>query len=79
MAARSIPGLKDKDKDEVRRFWDRDPCGTRYLEGKNEFEAHARARYQVSRIFGISRSFLPPQASGCWRSVSGWEPIISNG
>ena len=40
MATRSIPSLKD----EVGQFWDSDPCGTRYLEGENEFEAHARAR-----------------------------------
>ena len=40
MATRSIPSLKD----EVRQFWNSDPCGTRYLEGENEFEAHARAR-----------------------------------
>jgi len=40
MATRSIPSLKD----EVGQFWDSEPCGTRYLEGENEFEAHARAR-----------------------------------
>jgi ubiquinone/menaquinone biosynthesis C-methylase UbiE len=32
-------------KDEVRRFWDADPCGSRYLEQRQDFEAHARARY----------------------------------
>ncbi len=32
-------------KDDVREFWNSDPCGTRYLEGKDDFEAHARARY----------------------------------
>jgi ubiquinone/menaquinone biosynthesis C-methylase UbiE len=32
-------------KEEVREFWNADPCGTRYLEGKEDFEAHARTRY----------------------------------
>jgi ubiquinone/menaquinone biosynthesis C-methylase UbiE len=32
-------------KDEVRRFWDADPCGSRYLEQRQDFEAHARMRY----------------------------------
>ena len=32
-------------KDEVREFWNAEPCGTRYLEGKEDFDAHARARY----------------------------------
>src|SRR5271165_4603789 len=34
-------------KNEVRAFWNSDPCGTRYLEGKDQFEAHARARYAL--------------------------------
>jgi SAM-dependent methyltransferase len=34
-------------KDEVREFWNADPCGTRYLEGKEDFDAHARARYAL--------------------------------
>jgi len=34
-------------KEEVRKFWNADPCGTRYLEGKEDFEAHARARYTL--------------------------------
>ena len=41
--ARSIPDLKD----EVREFWDSDPCGSRYLEGQEDFAAHARARYEL--------------------------------
>ena len=32
-------------KEEVREFWNADPCGTRYLQGKEDFDAHARARY----------------------------------
>jgi SAM-dependent methyltransferase len=34
-------------KDDVREFWNSDPCGTRYLDGKDDFEAHARARYAL--------------------------------
>jgi ubiquinone/menaquinone biosynthesis C-methylase UbiE len=34
-------------KNEVARFWNAEPCGTRYLGGPSEFEAHARARYQL--------------------------------
>lgn len=34
-------------KESVRDFWDADPCGTRYLDGQEDFEAHARARYQL--------------------------------
>jgi ubiquinone/menaquinone biosynthesis C-methylase UbiE len=41
--ARSIPQLKE----EVRDFWNSDPCGSRYLEGAEDFEAHARARYSL--------------------------------
>jgi len=43
-------------KSAVREFWDADPCGTRYLEGKDDFEAHARARYDlVPFIPGFAR------------------------
>lgn len=34
-------------KNEVRRFWDADPCGSRYLERREDFDAHARARYAL--------------------------------
>jgi SAM-dependent methyltransferase len=34
-------------KEEVRDFWNADPCGTRYLEGKEDLEGHARARYAL--------------------------------
>jgi SAM-dependent methyltransferase len=34
-------------KNEVRKFWNSNPCGTRYLEGKEDFDAHARARYAL--------------------------------
>ncbi len=39
----STPALKDH----VRDFWNADPCGTRYLEGKEDFHSHARARYSL--------------------------------
>jgi len=39
--------LTTPSKEEVREFWNADPCGTRYLEGKEDFEAHARARYSL--------------------------------
>ncbi|HLZ41059.1 MAG TPA: class I SAM-dependent methyltransferase [Candidatus Sulfotelmatobacter sp.] len=34
-------------KGDIRDFWNADPCGTRYLEGKDDFDAHARARYAL--------------------------------
>lgn len=34
-------------KESVREFWNSEPCGTRYLEGKEDFDAHARARYAL--------------------------------
>lgn len=37
----------NEQKNEVRRFWNSDPCGTRYLEGKEGFDAHARSRYAL--------------------------------
>lgn len=46
--ARSIPELKPSDlKNEVQEFWNADPCGTRYLDGEEDFEAHAHARYAL--------------------------------
>jgi SAM-dependent methyltransferase len=40
-------GIDTVAKEEVRQFWNADPCGTRYLEGKDDFDAHARARYAL--------------------------------
>jgi len=37
----------EEQKNEVRAFWNSDPCGTRYLEGRDDFEAHSRARYAL--------------------------------
>jgi len=34
-------------KESVRDFWNADPCGTRYLEGQEDFDAHAGARYKL--------------------------------
>jgi len=46
--ARPIPDLKKPDqKEKVREFWDSDPCGARYFDGGEGFEAHARARYSL--------------------------------
>ena len=48
MAAKPGSDLKNEDlKNEVQAFWDRDPCGTRYMDGADGFEAHARARYSL--------------------------------
>lgn len=35
------------EKEEVQAFWNSDPCGTRYLQGTADFDAHARARYSL--------------------------------
>ena len=34
-------------KAQVRDFWNADPCGSRYLGEQGDFEAHARARYEL--------------------------------
>jgi ubiquinone/menaquinone biosynthesis C-methylase UbiE len=34
-------------KEAVRDFWNSDPCGSRYLGDRADFEAHARARYEL--------------------------------
>lgn len=41
--AQSIANLKE----EVRDFWDCDPCGVRYLNETDKFESHSRARYTL--------------------------------
>jgi ubiquinone/menaquinone biosynthesis C-methylase UbiE len=41
--AQSIPDLKG----EVRDFWNAEPCGSRYLQTAEDFEAHARTRYTL--------------------------------
>lgn len=45
---RPIPELEKPDlKNDVREFWNSDPCGTRYLNDGDDFAAHARARYAL--------------------------------
>lgn len=34
-------------KERVIEFWNTEPCGTRYLGGESEFNAHAQARYAL--------------------------------
>jgi SAM-dependent methyltransferase len=34
-------------KTDVQNFWDAEPCGSRYLGALEDFEAHARARYEL--------------------------------
>lgn len=36
-----------KDKEKVRQFWDAVPCGSRYLEQREDFAAHTRMRYSL--------------------------------
>jgi ubiquinone/menaquinone biosynthesis C-methylase UbiE len=51
--ASPVPGFKEPGsnehglKEEVRDFWNADPCGSRYLGDRADFEAHARARYRL--------------------------------
>jgi SAM-dependent methyltransferase len=39
--------LTTPQKEDVRNFWNADPCGTRYLGGEEDLEAHAQARYSL--------------------------------
>ena len=52
--------LKPELKEEVRNFWNSDPCGSRYLGDHDDFEAHARARYElepfIHEFAGFARS-----------------------
>lgn len=34
-------------KTEIQKFWNAEPCGSRYLGTHEDFEAHARARYEL--------------------------------
>jgi ubiquinone/menaquinone biosynthesis C-methylase UbiE len=47
-------------KEEVRDFWNADPCGSRYLDDRAGFEAHARTRYElepyIHEFAGFARS-----------------------
>lgn len=43
-AAPIVEQTSVEQKNEVRQFWDADPCGSRYLEQRRDFAAHARTR-----------------------------------
>jgi ubiquinone/menaquinone biosynthesis C-methylase UbiE len=47
-------------KQNVRDFWNADPCGARYLGSRNDFDAHAHARYSlepyIHRFAGFAQS-----------------------
>jgi ubiquinone/menaquinone biosynthesis C-methylase UbiE len=47
-------------KESVRDFWNADPCGARYLQDGDDFEAHARTRYElepyIHEFAGFARS-----------------------
>jgi ubiquinone/menaquinone biosynthesis C-methylase UbiE len=59
--ASTVAGLKQSgSKEEVRDFWNADPCGSRYLGDRADFEAHARSRYEfepyIHEFAGFARS-----------------------
>ena len=64
--ASPVPGFEEPGskqhalKEEVRDFWNAAPCGSRYLGDRADFEAHARARYQlepyIHEFAGFARS-----------------------
>lgn len=43
----ATPARSEPLKDQVRGFWEAEPCGTRYLDGGSAFEAQAAARYAL--------------------------------
>ncbi len=43
----ATPQLNSNLKDEVRDFWNSEPCGTRYLDDSENFESHSQARYKL--------------------------------
>jgi SAM-dependent methyltransferase len=49
-------------KSEVQSFWNAEPCGSRYLGAREDFEAHARARYELEPYIREFAGF--PQAAG---------------
>ena len=67
-------------KDEVREFWNADPCGTRYLEGKDDFDAHARARYALEPyIFDFAQFQSCARVESAWKSAWAWGRTTWNG
>ncbi len=55
--AHSIPDLKD----EVQDFWNAEPCGSRYLGEAEDFEAHARTRYELEPYIPSFAQFASSQ------------------
>lgn len=49
-------------KKAVEDFWNAEPCGTRYLDGPQEFDAHARARFELEPFIFDFAGF--PSAKG---------------
>ena len=49
-------------KSDVQNFWNAEPCGSRYLGAREDFEAHARARYELEPYIRAFAGF--EQASG---------------
>jgi SAM-dependent methyltransferase len=49
-------------KTEVQKFWDADPCGSRYLGEREDFDAHASSRYEREPYIREFAGFL--DASG---------------
>jgi ubiquinone/menaquinone biosynthesis C-methylase UbiE len=48
-------------KNAITDFWNAEPCGTRYLGKKSEFEAHARARYRLEPYIADFAGFASAQ------------------
>jgi|SRR5580698_5577031 ubiquinone/menaquinone biosynthesis C-methylase UbiE len=48
-------------KNEVRQFWDADPCGSRYLEQQRDFEVHTRVRYALEPHISAFANFKSAQ------------------
>jgi len=44
-------------KADVRDFWNADPCGSRYLGDREDFNAHARSRYELEPYIGEFAGF----------------------
>lgn len=43
----TIEQKSEAQKNEVQQFWDADPCGSRYLQQRQDFEGQARLRYAL--------------------------------
>jgi ubiquinone/menaquinone biosynthesis C-methylase UbiE len=45
-------------KDEVRDFWNAEPCGSRYVDGQDSFAVHTQARYSLEPYIWNFAGFL---------------------